>query len=56
VQRAIQLVWQSGGVQYAQKRMETIAAQALEILAPYPDSAAKASLIGLVSYTMNREK
>lgn len=56
VQRAIQLVWQSGGVQYAQKRMETLAAQALEILAPYPDSDAKASLIGLVSYTMNREK
>lgn len=56
VQRAIQLVWESGGVQYAQKRMESLAAQALEILATYPDSTAKASLIGLVSYTMNREK
>lgn len=56
VQRAIQLVWESGGVQYAQKRMEALAAQALEILSSYPDSAAKASLIGLVSYTMNREK
>jgi octaprenyl-diphosphate synthase len=56
VQRAIQLVWESGGVQYAQKRMEALAAQALEILSTYPDSPAKASLIGLVAYTMNREK
>jgi octaprenyl-diphosphate synthase len=56
VQRAIQLVWESGGVQYAQKRMEALAAQALEILSSYPDSTAKASLIGLVAYTMNREK
>jgi len=56
VQRAIQLVWESGGVQYAQKRMEALAAQALEILSSYPDSPAKASLIGLVAYTMNREK
>lgn len=56
VQRAIQLVWESGGVQYAQKRMEALAAEALEILASYPDSPAKASLIGLVAYTMNREK
>jgi geranylgeranyl pyrophosphate synthase len=43
-------------VQYAQKRMEAIAADALNILAAYPDSPAKASLIGLVAYTMNREK
>ena len=56
VQRAIQLVWESGGVQYAQKRMEALATQALEILSSYPDSPAKASLIGLVAYTMNREK
>jgi octaprenyl-diphosphate synthase len=56
VQRAIELVWESGGVQYAQKRMEAIAADALNILAAYPDSPAKASLIGLVAYTMNREK
>jgi octaprenyl-diphosphate synthase len=56
VQRAIQLVWESGGVQYAQKRMEALAGEALEILASYPDSPAKASLIGLVAYTMNREK
>lgn len=56
VQRAIQLVWESGGVKYAQKRMEILAAEALEILAQYPDSPAKTSLIGLVSFTMNREK
>lgn len=56
VQRAISLVWEAGGVKYAQQRMEALAAEALEILANYPDSPAKSSLIGLVAYTMNREK
>ena len=56
VQRAIQLVWEAGGVRYAQKRMEELAAEALEILTAYPDCPAKSSLIGLVAYTMNREK
>lgn len=56
VARAIDLVWASGGVQYAQQRMEALASEALAILDIYPDSQAKSSLIGLVAYTMNREK
>jgi octaprenyl-diphosphate synthase len=56
VKRAIQLVWECGGVHYAKKRMQALAAEANEILASYPDSVAKSSLISLVAYTMNREK
>lgn len=56
VQRAIELVWSSGGVQYAQQRMEALAEEALGILEQYPASQAKDSLKGLVTYTMNREK
>lgn len=56
VQRAIELVWSSGGVQYAQQRMEALAEEALGILEQYPACQAKDSLKGLVTYTMNREK
>ena len=56
VQRAIQLVWESGGVQYAQKKMEALAQEAIEMLAAYPNNAAKTSLLALVNYTMTREK
>jgi octaprenyl-diphosphate synthase len=56
VQRAIQLVWESGGVRYAQKKMEALAQEAIEMLAAYPNNAAKTSLLALVNYTMTREK
>ncbi len=56
VQRAIQLVWESGGVQYAQRRMEALAKEAIQLLDAYPNNTAKASLLALVNYTMTREK
>lgn len=56
VQRAIQLVWESGGVQYAQNRMEALAQEAIHLLDAYPNNAAKASLLALVNFTMTREK
>jgi geranylgeranyl pyrophosphate synthase len=36
--------------------MQSIAHEALEILVDFPDNDAKNALIGLVHYTMNREK
>ena len=56
VQRAIQLVWESGGVQYAQNRMEALAKEAIQLLDAYPNNSAKTSLLALVNYTMTREK
>ena len=57
VQRAIQLVWESGGVQYAQKRMEALAQEAIRNVShAYPNNSAKTSLLALVNYTMTREK
>ncbi|MCX8485992.1 MAG: polyprenyl synthetase family protein, partial [Crocinitomicaceae bacterium] len=56
IKRAIQLVIQYGGIQFATQKMETIAKEALELLESFPDNDAKKSLIGLVHYTMNREK
>lgn len=53
---AIQLVSDNGGIEYAHKRMTEHANEALEIIQPLPDSAAKRSLIGLVHYTINRDK
>jgi octaprenyl-diphosphate synthase len=56
IKRAIQLVIQYGGIQFATLKMEEIAKEALELLESFPDNDAKKSLIGLVHYTMNREK
>jgi geranylgeranyl pyrophosphate synthase len=52
----IQLVINNGGIEYAHKRMTELANEALEIIKPLPESAAKRSLIGLVHYTINRDK
>lgn len=56
IKRAIQLVIQYGGIQFATQKMEAIANEALDLLASFPDNDAKNALIGLVHYTMNREK
>lgn len=56
IKRVIQLVIEYGGIQYATKKMESIANEALALLADFPDNDAKNALIGLVHYTMNREK
>lgn len=56
VNRAIELVIAAGGIEYAHKRMIELKTQALDLLTDIPDSPAKRSLIGLVEYTVNREK
>ena len=56
IKLAIQLVINNGGIEYAHQRMTELANEALEIIQPLPESAAKRSLIGLVHYTINRDK
>lgn len=56
VKRAVQLVIQSGGIDYAQKRMFELKNEALQLLNPIPESPSKTALIGLVEYTIAREK
>jgi octaprenyl-diphosphate synthase len=56
IRRAIDIVVQSGGIDYAHKRMMEIKDRALELLTDIPDSDAKKSLIGLVEYTTLRTK
>ena len=56
IQRAIELVVASGGIEYSHTRMEAYKADALSLLADIPDSKAKKALIGLVEYTVSREK
>ena len=54
--RAVELVKQSGGLQYAYDRMLAIKEEALLLLKDIPESEAKKALIGLVEYTVNRDK
>lgn len=56
VNRAIELVTNHGGIQYAHQKMMELKEQALEELKDIPDSDAKRSVIGLVEYTTLREK
>jgi len=56
VKRAISLVVEYGGISYAQVRMNELKDRALKLLETIPSSTEKTALIGLVEYTVNREK
>ncbi len=56
VRRAVELVVASGGIRYANERMNQLKDEALNLLMEIPDSEAKRALIGLVNYTIEREK
>lgn len=56
VNRAIQLVIEAGGIAYAHDKMMQLKKEALDLLTAIPDSPAKEALIGLVEYTVYREK
>ncbi|MFN6013551.1 MAG: polyprenyl synthetase family protein [Flavobacteriales bacterium] len=56
VNRAIQLVTESGGIEYAHKKMMELKEEALALITDIPDSEAKRSIVALVEYTTQREK
>ncbi|MDG1331022.1 MAG: polyprenyl synthetase family protein [Crocinitomicaceae bacterium] len=56
VQRAVKLVIEHGGIDYAHKKMLEFKQTALDLLKDIPDSDSKTALIGLVEYTTNRKK
>jgi len=56
IKRAINLVVESGGVKYAYDKMIVIKDEALALIKDVEDSEAKTALIGLVEYTVYRDK
>lgn len=56
VKRAVQLVIEHGGIDYAHAQMLDFKRKALELLNDIPDSSAKEAILGLVDYTTNRKK
>jgi len=56
VRRAVQLVIDNGGIDYAHKKMLEYKEMALELITDVPDSDAKKSILGLVEYTTKRKK
>lgn len=56
VKRAISLIHQSGGIQYATQKMHALKEEALELIKDIPDSPAKQALVGLVNYSIERKK
>lgn len=56
VKRAIQIVVDNGGIEYAQNKMNTLKEEALKCLSSIPESDSKTAIIGLVEYTTQRIK
>ena len=56
VQEVVDFVIKTGGIKYATTVMHRYKDEALEILKSFPESDSKNSLIGLVEYTISREK
>lgn len=56
VKRAIKKVIEAGGVKYAYDQMIKLKDQAIDIIKDIENNEAKEALIGLVEYTVNREK
>jgi octaprenyl-diphosphate synthase len=56
IREAIRKVVESGGVNYAHGRMMKLKDEALAVIADIPENDAKRALVGLVEYTVNREK
>ena len=56
VNDVIEIVNNSGGIEYATKRMLEYRTEALDILKKFPESDARQSLEGLVMYTTERLK
>jgi octaprenyl-diphosphate synthase len=56
IKRAVQLVSENGGLEYAYEKMKSMISEAFILLDVFPESEAKKSLIGLLDYTINREK
>ncbi|MFD1551579.1 polyprenyl synthetase family protein [Putridiphycobacter roseus] len=56
VKEAMNIVIKSGGIQYAHAKMLEYRKEAIQLLQQFPDNEPKRILIGLVDYTVNREK
>ena len=55
VNEVIALVQQSGGIEYAHKKMLTYKEEALELLHKYPDTPARQAMEELVNYVIDRK-
>ena len=56
IKRAIDIVINNGGIDYANKQMNLFAEKALNLIAEIPSSEFKIALLELVNYTINRKK
>ena len=56
VQKVIDFVYESGGIEYARKTMLQYRKEALELLYNFEESEARTALEGLVNYTIERKK
>ncbi|MDX2360461.1 MAG: polyprenyl synthetase family protein [Crocinitomicaceae bacterium] len=56
VKRAVELVIEHGGIDYAHSKMLEYKQKAIDLISDIPESDAKTSVLGLVEYTTTRKK
>ena len=56
MKRAVELVIEYGGINYAHEKMIEYKEKALSLISDVPSSDAKTAILGLVDYTTNRKK
>jgi len=56
IEEVIKLIYEHGGVAYAQEKMKAYKEEALEILETLPDNPARKSIKALISFTIERTK
>ena len=56
VQEVIEMVIASGGIAYSEKRMQAYKDKALDLIKEFPENPSKKALVGLVEYSITREK
>jgi octaprenyl-diphosphate synthase len=56
VNKVVNLVIETGGVDYAKQKMDEFRTQANEVLKFFPDNTYRKSLHGLIQYTIDRER
>jgi len=56
IEKVVNFVKKSGGIDYAQNKMREFYVNAIDILKSFPDNSAKESLLILAEYIISRDK
>ena len=56
ISQIVQIIEQTGGVDYARKKLDEYSQKAIESVLPYPDTPIRQSMLDLVDFNASRVK